>query len=446
MSAISSGDTAWLLVSTALVMLMTPGLALFYGGMVQGKNVLSTFMHSFLALGLVSLQWALIGYTLAFGPSQHGLIGGLDFAGLDGVGTDGAGRTVPHILFMMYQGMFAIITPALISGAYAERLKFGAYIAFTLAWTTLVYDPIAHWVWGPGGWLGKRGALDFAGGTVVHWASGVSALVAAIVIGKRKGYPSRSHTPHNLTMTVLGAGILWFGWFGFNAGGAVTGSAEGAAGAPGLASLALVNTHLAAAAGALAWAVLEAMRQKKATMLGVASGLVAGLVGITPAAGFVNPGAAMIIGALTGAACFGGVLLKGRFRYDDSLDAFGVHGVGGAAGALLTGVFATAALTPTGVGGGALAGNASLVLEQAIGLLAAGAYAALVTLVILKVIEKTIGLRVDAEVEYDGLDSALHGETGYAIGGGGTSHPAPDEARVADEQRPPVGAVAPAGA
>ena len=437
MSAISSGDTAWLLVSTALVMLMTPGLALFYGGMVQGKNVLSTFMHSFLALGLVSLQWALIGYTLAFGPTQHGLIGGLDYAGLDGVGTDGAGRAVPHILFMMYQGMFAIITPALISGAYAERLKFGAYIAFTLAWTTLVYDPVAHWVWGPGGWLGKRGALDFAGGTVVHWASGVSALVAAIVIGKRKGYPSRSHTPHNLTMTVLGAGILWFGWFGFNAGGGVTGAAEGSPAAPGLSSLALVNTHLAAAAGALAWAVLEAMRQKKATMLGVASGLVAGLVGITPAAGFVNPGAAMIIGALTGAACFGGVLLKGRFRYDDSLDAFGVHGVGGAAGAMLTGVFATAALTPVGVGGGALAGNASLLVEQAIGLVAAGAYAALMTLVILKVIEKTIGLRVDAETEYDGLDGALHGETGYSLGGGG-SHPAPEAARTADEA-PPVG-------
>ena len=441
MPAISSGDTTWLLISTALVMLMTPGLALFYGGMVQGKNVLSTFMHSFLALGLVSLQWALIGYTLAFGPSQHGLIGGLDFAGLHGVGTDGAGRTVPHVLFMMYQGMFAIITPALISGAYAERLKFSAYVAFTLAWTTLVYDPVAHWVWGPGGWLGKRGALDFAGGTVVHWASGVSALVAAIVVGKRKGYPSRAHTPHNLTMTVLGAGILWFGWFGFNAGGAMTGPAEGAAGAPGLASLSLVNTHLAAAAGALAWAVLEAMRQKKATILGVASGLVAGLVGITPAAGFVTPAAAMVIGALTGAVCFGGVLLKHRFSYDDSLDAFGVHGVGGATGALLTGVFATVALTPPSVKGGLFAGNAGLLLEQAIGLVAAGVYAAVVTLVILKVIEKTIGLRVDAETEYDGLDGALHGETGYQLGGGGGAswHPA-DLPREAEAPAPaPLG-------
>ena len=437
MSTISSGDTAWLLVSTALVMLMTPGLALFYGGMVQSKNVLSTFMHSFLALGLVSLQWALLGYSLAFGPTQHGLIGGLDFVGLDGVGTDGAGRTVPHLLFMAYQGMFAVITPALISGAYAERMKFGAYVAFTLAWTTLVYDPIAHWVWGPGGWLGKRGALDFAGGTVVHWASGVSALVAAIVLGKRAGYPSRAHTPHNLTMTVLGAGLLWFGWFGFNAGGAVTGSAESAAGAPGLSALALVNTHLAAAAGALMWAVLEASRQKKATMLGVASGLVAGLVGITPAAGFVNPGAAMIIGAITGGACFAGVLLKHRLGYDDSLDAFGVHGVGGAAGAVLTGVFATAALTPSSVGGGALAGNLGLLGEQLLGLVAAGAYAAVVTLVILKVIDKVLGLRVDRELEHEGLDGALHGESGYALGGGGgSSHPAPDEARVAIDDAP----------
>jgi len=417
MPPISSGDTAWLLVSTCLVMLMTPGLALFYGGMVQGKNVLSTFMHSFIALGLVSVQWALVGYTLAFGPTQHGLIGGLDFAGLSGVGTDGAGRTVPHLLFMMYQGMFAIITPALISGAFAERIKFTAYVAFTLLWTTLVYDPIAHWVWGPGGWLGARGALDFAGGTVVHWASGVSALVAAIVIGKRTGYPSRAHTPHNLTMTVTGAGLLWFGWFGFNAGGAMTGAADGADGAPGLAALALVNTHLAAAAGALAWALLEAMRQKKATMLGVASGLVAGLVGITPAAGFVGPGAAMAIGALTGAACFGGVLLKHRFSYDDALDAFGVHGVGGAVGAILTGVFATVALTPASVRGGLLAGHAGLIGEQLIGLLAVGAYAGVVTLMLLKLVDRVFGLRVDQEVEYEGLDGALHDERAYSLDG-----------------------------
>src|SRR5688572_18741212 len=339
-SSVNSGDTAWLLVSTALVMLMTPGLALFYGGMVQGKNVLSTFMHSFLALGLVTIQWVVVGYTLAFGSDHGGVIGGLDFALLDGVGTDGAGRTVPHLLFMMYQGMFAVITPALISGAYAERMRFSAYCVFTLLWATLVYDPLAHWVWAEGGWLLELGALDFAGGTVVHLSSGVAALVCAAVVGRRVGYPNLRHVPHNLTMTVLGAGLLWFGWFGFNAGSAVA--------ADGLASLALVNTHLAAATGALSWAAIEALRIGKPTMLGVASGLVGGLVGITPAAGFVDPMAAIGIGGLAGLACYGGVLLKARLGYDDTLDAFGVHGVGGAAGALLTGVFASAAVNPAG--------------------------------------------------------------------------------------------------
>ena len=406
---ISSGDTAWLLVSTALVMLMTPGLALFYGGMVQGKNVLSTYMHSFLALGLVSVQWAIVGYSLAFGTTHHGLIGGLDFVGLDGVGMDGAGRTVPHLLFMMYQGMFAIITPALISGAFAERMKLSAYVLFTLGWTTLVYDPIAHWVWGTGGWLAKRGALDFAGGTVVHWASGVSALVVAIVLGKRTGYPSRAHVPHDLTMTVLGAGLLWFGWFGFNAGSALS--------AGGLSSLALVNTHMAAATGALAWVVIEAFRMKKATMLGVASGLVAGLVGITPAAGFVEPRAAMVIGVLAGVACYGGVMLKSRLGYDDALDAFGVHGVGGAAGALLTGAFASAALTPDHHGA-----SVARVAEQGLGLLAAGAWAVAVTYGLLKLIDATVGLRVEREVEYEGLDGALHGERAYSSGEGGGGH------------------------
>ncbi|HVV88544.1 MAG TPA: ammonium transporter [Kofleriaceae bacterium] len=399
-----------MLVSTALVMLMTPGLALFYGGMVQGKNVLSTYMHSFLALALVSVQWALVGYTLAFAPTHHGLIGGLDFLGLDKVGMDGAGRTVPHLLFMMYQGMFAIITPALISGAFAERMKLSAYVLFTLLWSTLVYDPIAHWVWGPGGWLAKRGALDFAGGTVVHWASGASALVVAIVLGKRTGYPSRSHVPHDLTMTVLGAGLLWFGWFGFNAGSALTSG--------GLSSLALVNTHLAAATGALAWVVIEAFRLKKATMLGVASGLVAGLVGITPAAGFVEPRAAMAIGLLAGLACYGGVMLKTRFGYDDALDAFGVHGVGGAAGALLTGAFAASSLTADHHGG-----SLARIGEQALGLAAAGAWAVAVTFGLLKLIDATVGLRVDRETEYEGLDGVLHGERAYSSGdGAGGAH------------------------
>src|SRR5690349_6886407 len=259
MTELNSGDTAWMLVSTALVMLMTPGLALFYGGMVRPKNVLSTFMHSFLALGLVTIQWVVVGYSLAFGPDHGGVIGGLDYAGLAHVGTDGAGRTVPHLVFMMYQGMFAVITPALISGAFAERMKFTAYCLFTLLWSTLVYDPLAHWVWHPDGWLAKLGALDFAGGTVVHLSSGVSALVVAIMLGKRLGYPSVRHPPHNLTLTILGAGLLWFGWFGFNAGSALT--------AGGSAAVAFVNTQVAAAAGAVVWAIIEASRMQKATML-----------------------------------------------------------------------------------------------------------------------------------------------------------------------------------
>jgi Amt family ammonium transporter len=402
MQAINSGDTAWLLVSTALVMLMTPGLALFYGGMVQTKNVLSTFMHSFFALGIVSIQWVLIGYSLAFGSTHGHVVGGFEFALLDGVGMEAKG-TVPHLLFMAYQGMFAIITPALISGAYAERMKFSTYCLFTLLWTTLVYDPIAHWVWGPGGWLADRGALDFAGGTVVHVSSGVSALVVALVVGKRLGYPDARRPPHNLTMTVIGAGLLWFGWFGFNAGSALAAS--------GQAALALVNTHVAAAAGAISWGVVEAMRIRKVTMLGVASGLVAGLVGITPAAGFVSPTGAIVIGAAAGCVCYGGVLLKSRFGYDDALDAFGVHGVGGALGALLTGVFAAKAWgSPSD---GLLKGGGGVFVTQAIGLVAAIAYAVVVSFGLLKLLDKTIGLRVDKDQEREGLDAVLHGESGY---------------------------------
>jgi Amt family ammonium transporter len=404
---IDTGDTAWLLVSTALVMLMTPGLALFYGGMVQGKNVLSTFMHSFFALGIVSLQWVICGYSLAFGKSMGGVIGGFDFAFLSGVGVDGAGRTIPHLLFMMYQMMFAIITAALVSGAYAERMKFSAYCLFTLLWTTLVYDPLAHWVWNADGWLAKLGALDFAGGTVVHLSSGVSALVAAVVIGKRVGYPQLRHQPHNLTMTILGAGLLWFGWFGFNAGSAVA--------ANGLAATAFANTHIAAAMGALAWGLVEAIRIGKVTMLGVASGLVAGLVGITPAAGFVSPMGAIAIGALTGLGCYGGVMLKGKFGYDDTLDAFGVHGVGGMIGALATGVFATVALTP-GNTGGLFAGNVKLVGVQLLAVGVAAGYALIVTYGILKLIALVTGLRVTTDEEREGLDAALHGESGYTLG------------------------------
>ncbi len=417
MNSINTGDTAWLLVSTAMVMLMTPGLALFYGGMVQQKNVLSTFMHSFFALGLISLQWALFGYSLVFGTTHGGFVGGFDYALLSGVGVDpkDSTQTVPHILFMMYQGMFAVITPALISGAFAERLKFTAYCVFTLAWATLVYDPIAHWVWGPDGWLLKRGALDFAGGTVVHLSSGISALVVALVLGKRNGYPKARNPPHNLTMTVIGAGLLWFGWFGFNGGSALASN--------GLAALAFGNTHLAAAAGALSWSLVEMFKVGKVTMLGVASGLVAGLVGITPAAGFVSPMAAIMIGFAAGAVCFGGVMLKDRFKYDDSLDAFGVHGVGGMAGALLTGVFARKLWNPAGADG-AVTGNWSLLGVQALGVVAAAAYAAGVTFVLLKIIDKTMGLRVTSDEEREGLDPALHGESGYAGNAAGsvTSH------------------------
>ena len=397
------GDTAWLLISAALVMLMTPGLALFYGGMVQGKNVLSTFMHSFFALGLVTIQFAVIGYSLSFGDSVGGIIGGLNFVGLDGITEATARGTVPHLAFFAYQCMFAVIAPALISGAYAERFKFSAYVLFTLAWTTLVYDPIAHWSWATGGWLLELGAIDYAGGTVVHLSTGVSALVVALVLGKRRGYPAVRHPPHNLTMTVLGAGILWFGWFGFNAGGA---------GANGTAALALVNTHIAAAAGALSWAIVEGSRIKKFTVLGVASGLVAGLVAITPAAGFVSPMVAILIGAAAGAICYGAVLAKTRLGYDDALDAFGVHGVGGATGALLTGLFARATLN------GGTSGGLSLLGKQAIAIGAAGAWAAVVTFVLLKVLDLTIGLRVSEETEHDGLDGALHGESAYGSPGG----------------------------
>ncbi len=402
---IDSADTAWVLVSAALVLLMTPGLALFYGGMVSSKNVLSTFMHSFVAMGIMTIQWVAFGYSLAFGTSHGGFIGGLDLAFLNGVAYDApVSETVkiPQLLFMAFQMMFAIITPALISGAFAERIKFSTYIVFSLVWATLVYDPVCHWVWNGDGWLLKRGALDFAGGTVVHMTAGFSALVFAIVIGKRK----RPAPPHNLTMTLLGAGLLWFGWFGFNAGSAL---ASG-----GLAVLALVNTHIAAAVGAVAWAVVEYLKQGKATALGIASGLVAGLVGITPAAGFVTPTGAAVIGLAAGVVCFGGVMLKSKFGYDDALDAFGVHGVDGLLGALLTGVLATSAANSAVTMSGM-----ELIMEQAIGAGVTAVYSIVVTFVLLKVLDATMGLRVDEEVEREGLDINLHGEQGYILGGDG---------------------------
>jgi Amt family ammonium transporter len=414
MAKVDTGDTAWLIVASALVLLMTPALALFYGGMVRRKNVLSTIMHSVAAIPLVSVAWVLFGYSLAFGPTRGGLIGSLQFAGLAGLASEVHG-TVPTLAFCAFQMMFAVITPALISGAYAERMKFSAYIAFTLLWATLVYDPVAHWVWADGGWLFKLGALDFAGGTVVHLTAGVSALVCALVIGKRAGYPKQRSLPHDLTMTIAGAGLLWFGWFGFNAGSAL---ASGQ-----LAALAFMATHLGASGGALGWLIIEWWHRGKPTALGVASGLVAGLVAITPASGFVAPWAATVIGLLAGVICYGGVLLKGRFGYDDSLDAFGVHGVGGLAGALLTGVFAQKALNDAGADG-ALFGNIKQLGVQALACAVTGIYSAVVTFGILKVVDATLGLRVSESEEREGVDTTQHGEEAYAESTGLSAEPA----------------------
>ena len=408
-AAIDSGDTAWVLLCSALVLMMTaPGLALFYGGMVQKKNALTTIMHSFICMALVSVQWVLFGYSLAFGPDHGGLIGGLDWAGLRGVGLDPVAYapTVPHQAYMMFQLMFAIIAPALITGAFAERMKFSAYVIFALAWTTLVYDPVAHWVWAEGGWLRTAGAIDFAGGTVVHITSGVSALVAVLIIGSRKGWGESRMVPHSLPLTVTGAGLLWFGWFGFNAGSAL--------GANRLATSAFVTTNTAAAAATITWMLTEWRVRRMPSVMGAASGAVAGLVAITPASGYVTPLSALIIGALAGVVCFAACHLKTKLgTYDDSLDVVGVHGVGGLLGALLTGVFATTAINPAGADG-LLAGNAALLGKQALGALVPLLYAAIVTTGILKVIDATIGLRVAAEDEAKGLDLSQHAEFAYA--------------------------------
>jgi Amt family ammonium transporter len=401
-AVVSAGDTAWLLASAALVMLMTaPGLALFYGGLVGHRNLLSTLMHSFFLLCLVSVQWVLLGYSLAFGSG--GLVGGLQYLFFKDVGQDAlAGQTIPHLAFAVYQGMFAVITPALISGAIAERMRFSAYVLFTLLWATLVYDPLAHWVWASDGWLFKRPALDFAGGTVVHVSSGVSALVACLMIGKRVGYPHKAFLPNSITLTLIGGGLLWFGWFGFNAGSAL--------GAGGLAAQAFVNTNTAAAVTGLAWAFIEWAHRGKPTVLGSVTGAVAGLVAITPAAGFVTVPASLVIGVVCAAVCYCGVnFLKPRLGYDDSLDVFGVHGLGGTWGALATGIFATRSVNPAGADG-LLAGNAPQLLNQLLGVGAAWALAALGTFVILSVVRRVTPLRVSEEEEVSGLDLALHGE------------------------------------
>ena len=406
---VNAGDTAWLLASAALVLMMTPALALFYGGMVRKKNVLSTIMHSLTAIPIVTVLWMTIGYSMAFGPSWNGLIGKLTFLGLKDLDVAAHG-SVPSLAFCAFQMMFAIITPALVSGAFAERFKFSAYVLFVVFWTTLVYFPVAHWVWAEEGWLFKMGALDFAGGTVVHLTAGASALVCALMVGKRLKYPQERPLPHNLVMTLTGAGLLWFGWFGFNAGSALTSG--------WLAAAAFLATHLGAAGGALGWLAIEWKHRGKPTALGVASGLVAGLVAITPAAGYVTPPAALAIGFLAALACYGAVLAKYKYGYDDSLDAFGVHGVGGLTGAILTGVFAVKRSFPgvaEPVGDtGLLLGNGKQLGVQILACVVSAVYAVVVTFVILKAIDKLIGLRVTVADEREGLDTSQHGEEGYA--------------------------------
>lgn len=406
-SGIDSGDTGWIMVCTALVMLMTPGLAFFYSGMVSKKNVVSTLMHSYMKLCTITLVWVICGYSIAFGTSWHGIIGGFEFLGFNNVGTEPAdGLKIPHIIFAMFQGMFAVVTAAIITGSFAERVRLSPILLFSAIWTVLVYAPVAHWVWG-GGWVHTFfQPLDFAGGAVVHINSAVAGLVAALYLGRRVDYKPEIHA-HNIPLTVLGASLLWFGWFGFNAGSALASN--------GLAALALVNTNIAAAAGGFAWFAVEMNRQKKVTAIGIISGSVAGLVAVTPAAGFVKPWASIIIGGTSGIICYWSVgYLKPKLRYDDSLDAFGIHGVGGIWGAIATGLFATTAVNPDGANG-LFYGNASLLWAQVFSSLAVMVYSAVMTLIILKVIRLFVKVRVSKKEEAEGLDNTIHGENGYNI-------------------------------
>lgn len=399
-------DTAFIIVSAALVMFMTPGLALFYAGMTRSKNALGTMMQSFAALGVITLVWIFWGYSLAFGTDINGLIGGLDFIGMAGVGMEPhatIATNLPHMVFMIFQCMFAIITPALITGAFAERMRFSAFLIFIVLWCTFVYAPLCHWVWG-GGWMAKMGALDFAGGAVVHMSSASAALAAALVIGKRKGWGKRSFLPHNLPMTMIGTALLWFGWFGFNAGSALA--------ANGLAGNAFVTTHIAAATAMLAWTFVEWKFHGKPTTLGAASGAVAGLVAITPAAGFVGIMASVVIGLGAGIFCYFGVSLKSRFGYDDSLDVVGIHGVGGIWGALATGLFASTAINPAGFDG-LFNGNPGQLWIQFVSVVATCAFSFIVSYVLLKIISVIVPLRVNDEEEEAGLDVAVHSESAY---------------------------------
>jgi ammonium transporter, Amt family len=406
----NGADTAWLLFSAVLVLMMTiPGLALFYGGMVRRKNVLSTLMQSFILVAVVSIQWILFGYSVAFAPGSA-LVGSLAWVGLNGVSASvpfaGYSATVPHQAYMIYQCMFAIITPALITGAIAERMSFKGFLLFSILWTTLIYDPLAHWVWGVGGWIHVLGALDFAGGTVVHISSGAAALAGALLLGKREGYLREPMPPHNLTLTITGAGLLWVGWFGFNAGSALSASS--------LAVSTFVATHLGAAAATLAWVFAEWYVAGKPTTLGAASGAVAGLVAITPAAGFVGPISAIVIGAAAGVACFAAVRMKARFGYDDALDVVGVHMVGGMLGALLTGVFASVAINSAGANG-LFFGNPHQLLVQAVAVVASFAFSFVSSAVLLKLTEALVGIRVSTESEQAGLDLSEHEERAYAF-------------------------------
>ena len=407
----NSGDTAWVLMSTALVLLMTiPGLAFFYGGLVRRKNVLSILMQCFIILCVISLQWVLFGYSLAFGPDFHGIIGNLNWAGLRGVGplpNPDYAATIPHSVFMIFQMMFAVITPALIIGAYAERVKFPAFLLFTILWATFVYDPLAHWVWAAGGWMKNLGALDFAGGIVVHVSSGVSALVLAIMLGRRIGYNHKPIRPHNLPFTVLGGALLWFGWFGFNAGSALA--------ADGIAANAFIATNTATAAAGLTWAAIEWWQNGVPTILGTVTGAVAGLVAITPACGFVNPMNAMIIGMMVAVICYLAVsVIKGKLGYDDSLDAFGVHGVGGTVGTIATGIFAQKAINAAG-NDGLLFGNVHQFLVQGFIVIVTVAFAAFMTFVIFKIVDAVIGMRVEEKIEIVGLDLTQQSEAAYTV-------------------------------
>ena len=408
---INGSDICFVLISTALVMLMTaPGLAFFYGGLVRRKNVLSTMMQSFFLLCLLSVQWVVWGYSLAFGPDIHGIIGSLAWFGLRDVGmapNPDYAATIPHTLFVAFQMMFAVITPALITGAFAERMKFSAFALFSILWATLVYDPVCHWVWGSGGWLKGLGVLDFAGGIVVHISSGISALVCALVLGCRKGFPHEPIPPHNMTYTLLGASLLWFGWFGFNAGSAL--------GANELAVSAFLTTNTAAAVAALTWMAIEWFTAGKPTVLGGATGAVAGLATVTGAAGFVSVPSAMLIGIAAGAICYTlVVVIKQKFAYDDSLDAFGVHGIGGIIGVLMTGLLASKAINPAG-SDGLFAGEASLFGVQALAVGVVVLFAIVMTFALLKLTDILVGLRVEDEEEVIGLDHTQHRESAYTL-------------------------------